>query len=172
MMLLSLHCLLWGAIGTSVVFLAASPPLTQALKENWKSLALIILLAFMWRLPFDGHFFYGLEYEDSYIYPVAARYLASNIPHAEPIASPYLTTVCAVGNWNSCRNPEISSGHFIGYPFIIAVVAKVLGYTPTTASAISVAASLIAVVSVFLVGKLLDPSGISGLAVALFFRHS
>lgn len=38
MMLLSLHCLLWGAIGTSVVFLAASPPLTQALKENWKSL--------------------------------------------------------------------------------------------------------------------------------------
>ena len=169
MMLLSLHCLLWGAIGTFGVFLATSLPLTQALKENWKSLALIILLAFIWRLPFEGHFFYGLEYEDSYIYPVAARYLASNTPHAEPTASPYLTTVCAVGNWNSCRNPETSSGHFIGYPFIVAVVAKVLGYTPTTASAVSVAASLIAVVSVFLVGKLLDPSGISGLAGALIF---
>jgi hypothetical protein len=169
MMLLSLHCLLWGAIGTSVVFLATSLPLTQALKENWKSLALIILLAFVWRLPFDGHFFYGQEYEDSYIYPVAARYLAFNTPHAEGTTSPFLTTVCAVGNWKSCRNPEPSSGHFIGYPFIIAVVAKVFGYTPKTASAISVAASLIAVVSVFLVGKLLDPGGISGVAGALIF---
>jgi hypothetical protein len=169
MMLLSLHCLLWGAIGTFGVFLATSPPLAQALKENWRSLAFIILLAFMWRLPFEGHFFYGLEYEDSYIYPVAARYLASNKPHAEPTSSPYLTTVCAVGNWTSCRNPETSSGHFIGYPFIIVVVAKVFGYNPTTASAISVAASLIAVVSVFLVGKLLDPSGVSGLAGALIF---
>lgn len=79
--------------------------------------------------------------------------MASNKPHAEPTTSPFLTTVCAVGHWKSCRNPESSSGHFIGYPFIIAVVAKVFGYTPTTASAISVAASLIAVVSVFLVGK-------------------
>jgi hypothetical protein len=169
MIMLSLHCLLWGAIGASVVFLATSPPLTQALKGNWKGLALVILLAFVWRLPFEGHFFYGLEYEDSYIYPVAARYLASNTPHAEPTASPYLTTVCALGNWNSCSNPETSSGHFIGYPFIIAVVAKVFGYAPTTASAISLAASLIVVVSVFLVGKLLDPVGISGFAGALIF---
>ena len=168
-MLLTLHCFLWGAIGTSVVLLATSATLKHALAENWKSLALIVLLAFLWRLPFDGHYFYGQEYEDSYIYPVAARYLASNTPHAEPTTSPFLTTVCAVGNWNSCRNPERSSGHFIGYPFIIAVVAKVFGYTPTTASAISVAASLIAVVSIFLVGKVLDPVGISGVAGALIF---
>ena len=52
---------------------------------------------------------------------------------------------------------------------MIAVVAKVFGYTPSTASAISVAASLIAVISVFLVGKLLDPSGISGVAGAMIF---
>lgn len=168
-MLLTLHCLLWGTIGTFVVLLARSAPLTQALRRNWKSLSLIIILAFVWRLPFDGHFFYGLEYEDSYIYPVAAHYLAFNTPHAEPTTSPFVTTVCAVGNWNSCRNPEPSSGHFIGYPFIIAVVAKVFGYTPTTANAISVAASLIVVVSVFLAGKLIDPVGISGVAGALIF---
>ena len=168
-MLLSLHSLLWGAVVTSVIFLATALPLTRALRENWKSLVCIILLASVWRLPFDGHFFYGLEYEDSYIYPAAARYLASNTPHTAPGTSRFLTTVCAVGSWTSCRNPETSSGHFIGYPFMIAVVAKLFRYNPTTASFISIAASLIAVVFVFLVGKLLDPGGISGVAGALAF---
>jgi len=114
-MLLSLHRLLWGAIGTSVVLLATSAPLTQALKENCKSLSLIILLAFVWRLPFEGHFFYGQEYEDSYIYTVAARYLASNTPHAEPATSPFLTTVCAAalafsGTPYGVRSRRIGSG--------------------------------------------------------------
>src|SRR6266436_4804929 len=103
-MLLSLHCLLWGAVVTFVIFLATILPLTQALRENWKTLVFIILLAFVWRIPFEGHFFYGLEYEDSYIYPVAARYLASNTPLTDPATSRFLTTVCAVGSWASCRN--------------------------------------------------------------------
>ena len=164
----SLHCLLWGSIVMFGIFLATTHELTRALRDNWKNLALIILLAFALRLPFEGHFFYGQEYEDSYIYPVAARYLVST-RHAEPTASPYLTAVCVVGNWNSCRNSETSSGHFIGYPFIIAVVTRVFGYTPKTASVISIAASLIAVLSVFLVGQHLDPAGISGVAGALVF---
>lgn len=168
-MLIALHSLLWGAIVLSGVFLATSPQLRQALRENWKSLTFVILLAFIWRLPFDGHFYYGLEYEDSYIYSVAARYLASNPPHVDPATSPFLTTVCAVGNWSSCRNPETSSGHFIAYPFMIAVVSKVFGYTSITASWISLAASLATVVFVFLVGKLIDPGGISGTAGALLF---
>lgn len=168
-MLLSLHCLLWGAIATCVIFLSTSPPLTKAFRENWKTLVFIILLALTWRLPFEDHFFYGLEYEDSYIYPVAARYLAFNSLHAAPATSQLLTTVCAVGSWNSCRSPETSSGHFIGYPFMIAVAAKAFGYGLRTASSISLAASLITVVFVFLAGKLLDPNGISGLAGALIF---
>ncbi len=168
-MLLTLHFLLWGSIVASTLFLATSSQLTQALRDNWRSLSLVVLLAFIWRLPFDGHFFYGLEYEDSYIYPVASRYLDSHAQHDDPATSSFLTTVCAVGNWSSCRIPETSSRHFIGYPFMIAVASKVFGYSPRTASYISLAASLIAVVVVFLVGKLVDPSGVSGLAAALIF---
>jgi hypothetical protein len=168
-MLLSLNFLTWGAIVTFGVFLAASGPLVKALRQNWRSLVFILLLALVWRLPFENHFFHGLEYEDSYIYPVAARYLAFNAPHIDPSRSRFLTTVCAVGSWESCRNPEISSGHFVGYPFMIAVAARVFGYSAATASWISVAASLITVVLVFLVGKLLDPGGLSGIAGALLF---
>jgi hypothetical protein len=47
-MLIALHSLLWGAIVFSGVFLATSPQLRQALRENWKSLTFVILLAFLW----------------------------------------------------------------------------------------------------------------------------
>lgn len=163
-MSLMLHILLWGSIATSLLFISTSDQLGEALRRRWKWLTIIVLLALFWRLPFDGHYFFGLEYEDSYIYPVAARYLASH-----STSGTFLTTICAVGNWNSCNIPETSSGHFIGYPFMIAVAAKIIGYDPLTASRISIASSLFAVVIVFLLGELIDPGGVSGLAGAVVF---
>lgn len=164
---LTLHFLLWGSIAASVLFVFTSNQLAGALKRNWKRLSIIVLLAFFWRLPFDGHFFYGLEYEDSYIYPVAARYLASR-------GSPgtFLTTICVVGNLASCGVPETSSGHFIGYPFMIAIASKIFGYNSSIASSISIASSLLTVVIVFLLGELIAPGRVSGIAGALVFSFT
>ena len=83
--------------------------------------------------------------------------------------SRYLTTVCAVGNWNSCKISDTFSGHYIGYPFLIALTSRLLGFNPMIGSYLSLSASLIAVVLIFLVGELIDPGGFVGLAGSLVF---
>lgn len=118
-------------------------------------------------MPLDGRFFQGLEYEDSYVYTVSGRYLgAGSLDH---VNSRYLTTVCAVGNWNSCKISDTFSGHFVGYPFMIALVSRLLGYSPKIGSYLSLSASVIAVVLIFLIGELIDPNGFVGLAGSLVF---
>ncbi len=130
---------------------------------------MLLLLAFVWRMPLDGRFFQGLEYEDSYVYTVSGRYLNEGLISCDPTISCYLTTVCAVGNWNSCKISDTFSGHFIGYPFMIALISRLLGFSPMIGSYLSFSASLIAVVLIFLVGELVDPGGFVGLAGSLFF---
>jgi hypothetical protein len=81
----SLYFLLWGALISCLVFFATEREFLEALRRRWLPLGLILFLALVWRLPFEGHFFYGLEYEDSYIYSVAGRSLDSgtrNCAHA------------------------------------------------------------------------------------------
>jgi hypothetical protein len=139
------------------------------MKCNWRFICIIILLGILWRLPFDGHFFFGLEYEDSYIYTVAGRHLDSGSQRCAPDNSCYLTTVCAVGSWESCKALETSSGHYIGYPFIIAAASRLVGYRPTIGSYISLIASAISAVLVFFIGKAIDVNGITGAASAVIF---
>jgi hypothetical protein len=133
----SLYFLLWGALISCLVFFTMEREFMEALRRRWLPLGLILFLALVWRLPFEGHFFYGLEYEDSYIYSVAGRSLDSGTRNCAREGSCYLTSVCAVGNWNSCKVTETSSGHFVGYPFLIAIVSRVLGYRPAVASYLS-----------------------------------
>jgi hypothetical protein len=120
-------------------------------------------------MPLDGRFFQGLEYEDSYVYTVSGRNLDSGSLFCDFSNSCYLTTVCAVGNWNSCKISDTFSGHYIGYPFLIALTSRLLGFNPMIGSYLSLSASLIAVVLIFLVGELIDPGGFVGLAGSLVF---
>ena len=164
----SLYFLSWGALISCLVFFATEREFLEALRRRWLPLGLILFLALVWRLPFEGHFFYGLEYEDSYIYSVAGRSLDSGTRNCAREGSCYLTSVCAVGNWNSCKVTETSSGHFVGYPFLIAIVSRVLGYRPAVASYLSLTASMMTVVFVFLFGRLID-GDIAGLAGSVIF---
>jgi hypothetical protein len=163
-----LPLLLCGIPITFLLFLWTNCRCREALRNNWRSLSFVLLLALVWRLPFDGHFFYGLEYGDSYIYAVAGRYLDAGLHTCASTRSCYLTTICAVGSSTACMIPETFSGHFIGYPSMIAAVSGVLGYKPTTASYLSLIASLIAVVLIFLAGTLIDDD-VTGLASSLVF---
>jgi hypothetical protein len=164
----SLYFLLWGALISCLLFFATEREFWEALRRRWLPLGLILCVALVWRLPFEGHFFYGLEYEDSYIYSVAARSLNSGTRNCAREGSCYLTSVCAVGNWNSCKVTETSSGHFVGYPFLIAMVSRVLGYRPAVASYLSLMASMMTVVFVFLFGRLIA-GDIAGLAGSVIF---
>lgn len=128
-----------------------------------------MLLAAFWRIPFEGHFFHGLEYEDAYVYAVAGRYLSEGEVTSNTASSPYLITVCAVGNWNNCRLSDTFSGHFVGYPFIIATVSSFVGFDPSIGSYISLSASFISVVCIFLAGTLMDTRGFVGTAGSLVY---
>jgi hypothetical protein len=163
-----LYFLLGGALVSCLLFFVTERQLLEALRNNWHWLGLILLVTLLWRLPFDGHWFLGLEYEDSYIYSASARYVNSGIRTCSPGNSCYLTTVCAVGNWNSCKGSETSSGHFLGYPLMIAIASRVFGYSPAIASHLSLIASMATVVLVFLSGKLIDGET-AGLAASVIF---
>jgi hypothetical protein len=163
-----LYFLPWVALISCSLFLVAERQLLAALWAKRRWLGLLLLVTLLWRLPFEGRWFLGLEYEDSYIYSVAARYLNSGKRTCSPNTSCYSTTVCVVGNLNSCEISEDSSGHFLGYPSVIAVVSRVFGYSPTIASHLSLIASMAAVVFIFLFGNLID-GNVTGLVASVIF---
>ena len=163
-----LYFLLGGALVSCALFLATERQSLEALRNNWHWLGLILLVTLLWRLPFDGHWFFGLEYEDAYIYSVAARYLNSVTRTCSPGNSCYLTTVCVVGNGDSCKVSETSSGHFLGYPLMIAIASRLFGYSPAIASYLSLIASMATVVLIFLSGKLIAGET-AGFAASVIF---
>lgn len=163
-----LYFLLGGALVSCVLSLVTERQLLEALRNNWRWLGLILLVTLLWRLPFDGHWFFGLEYEDSYIYSVSARDVNSGTRTCSRGNSCYLTTVCVVGNLNSCKVSETSSGHFLGYPLMIAIASRVFGYSPAIASHLSLIASMATVVLIFLSGELIDGET-AGLAASVIF---
>jgi len=168
-MLIVLHIILWGTLITCLLFLTTDLQARAAQKKHWKQICVVLLLAFMWRVSTQGHLFYGLEYEDSYVYTVAGRDLSAGGQSCGTASSCYLTTVCAVGNSHTCKIPEIFSGHYIGYPFIIAVASRLVGYSPAIGVYLSLLASLSEVVLVFLACEMIEPGGIAGLVGSLIF---
>jgi len=168
-MLTVLNIIVGGTLTTCLLFLITDQPCRTALKTQWKKICMILFLALVWRVPMQGHLFYGLEYEDSYVYTVAGRYLSAGVQACSPASSCYLTTVCAVGNSHSCKIPQTFSGHYIGYPFIIAVASRLVGYSPAIGIYLSLVAALSEVVLVFLACEMIEPGGIAGLAGSLIF---
>lgn len=93
---------------------------------NCKELTFILLfslcLAFIFKFSSLHHFF-GLEYEDSYIFNFSARQLYENV---YPIS--FLTDGITAG---SLSNPVLTNtygGHFITYPVLISWAYHIFGY--------------------------------------------
>lgn len=92
------------------------------LKEFFLVLLFSIGITFLFKYSFQFHFF-GLEYEDSYIFNFSARQLFEKI---YPIS--FLTDGISVG---SLSNPILTvtyGGHFITYPVFISWAYHVFGY--------------------------------------------
>jgi Dolichyl-phosphate-mannose-protein mannosyltransferase len=102
----------------------------------------------LWRWPHGGEFFHGLEYEDAYLYTVVARQALF-----QPFGDTYLTTVCAVGSLVHCSVAETYSGHFIGYPYLLADVARIFGYSPFIANYAAVVAAALSTILVYSITK-------------------
>ena len=82
-----------------------------------------ILVTLVWRFPKGRVFFLGMEYEDAYVYTVAARQILEGNHIGEGTTS-YLTTVCDVGSLQTCRSETTYSGHYIGSPYVFNLAAR------------------------------------------------
>ena len=103
-----------------VLFFAIDTPIRNIVRTHWKVLLVLICIAAFWRWPFNDTLFHGLEYEDSYVYTVAARTPAPP-KISKQVGSAYLTSTCVVGSIDSCQEFETYSGHYIGWPAIIRI---------------------------------------------------
>jgi hypothetical protein len=162
--------LFWVAVVASALCLVGDGRLRAMLKAHWKTLAVLLVLTLLWRIPADGVFFHGLEYEDSYIYTVAGRQMAEYVGPASIAAdSPYSINACGIGSLKACQQWESFPEHLIGYPYVISIVSRLLGYSPSVGSFINLIASCITGLLVFCIALLIsDDPNVACLSGAIF----
>lgn len=162
---------LFGAsVVTSLACFLTDSYLHKVIRSYWKPLLVFIVLVLLWRIPTDGHFFHGTEYEDSYVYTVAGRQLAEHFD-IEPSRTtpPYSINVCSVGSLASCRESENYPEHLIGYPYILSVFFRTFGYRPSFGSIVNVVCACLADILIFLVCIVISDDVVAAGSAAVIF---
>lgn len=162
--------LFWGSALTSAWCFATDLHVRSILKTHWKLILISLGFVLLWRLPMNGEFFHGLEYEDSYVYTVAARQINERALIGSPaIEHPYSIRVCAVGSLASCLDSETFPEHFIGDPYLVSLCSDVMGYRPDIASIASVAAASVTAILIFLICMLISANVVAAGSAVLVF---
>jgi hypothetical protein len=164
------RALFWISASLSALSFATDRWLRRMLRTHWKLLLALLVSVLVWRIPTDGKFFHGLEYEDSYVYTVAGRQM---LEHASPTPTsagfPYSIDVCAIGNLKSCQTWASFPEHLIGYPYVISLFSRIIGYTPDVGSIVNLLAACLACVLVFGIALLVtDNVTVAGSAALVF----
>jgi hypothetical protein len=162
--------LFWGSVLMSLACFLTDSYLHALLRTHWKPLLVGIVLVLIWRIPPEGGFFHGQEYEDSYVYTVAGRQMAEHF-RIEPSGTklPYSIDVCAVGSLNSCGQADNYPEHLIGYPYILSVLFKVFGYHSSIGSIANVVCACFVDILVFLICIVISDDVIVAGSAALIF---
>ena len=168
--LLTVSLLFWSTLVFASVATALDGRSRQILRLSWKAIGVILLATALWRVPWDGPFFHGLEYEDSYVYTVAGRQMAEDVltPSSEPTV-PFSFSVCAMGSINDCTVWEPFPEHLIGYPYVIGIASRVFGYTPAVGSIVNLMASLLSALLVFMLAFTIAGDPLIALLSGLLF---
>jgi hypothetical protein len=129
-----------------------------------------VALVVLWRIPTEGGFFHGTEYEDSYVYTVAGRQMAEHLQIKPSGATlPYSINVCAVGSLTSCKQSDNFPEHLIGYPYIISVFSNIFGYRPSIGSIANVACACLADLLIFLICMVIADDVMAAGSAAIIF---
>ena len=147
--------LFWGGVLASVASLVIDRWLEKAIRDHWKLILVLVLLVLSWRIPRDGRFFHGLEYEDSYVYTVASRQmLETGGPSPAATEFPYSINVCVVGSLKSCQEWLTFREHFVGYPYAVSLLTRLIGYRPDVGSIANVVAACMTDILIFFIALL------------------
>lgn len=162
------RALFWSSLFLSALGFATDRWLHGKLRAHWKLLLALLVSVLVWRIPTDGKFFHGLEYEDSYVYTVAGRQILEHAVTTPTAAGfPYSIDVCAIGSLKSCQAWASFPEHFIGYPYVIYLFSRVIGYKPDVGSIVNLLAACLACVLVFCIALLVADDVIVASAAAL-----
>jgi hypothetical protein len=113
---------------------------------NAKYTFLLLLLIFIAiRLAFVNNPFWGLEYEDSYIYNVSSRIFNKVDIHPDP----FKTKSCLFGSINDCKEVGTYSGHLISFSLLLAPINIIFGYSPNNIFVVNLVISVLLVLIVF-----------------------
>ena len=87
------------------------------LTSNKNITILLVILFIVTRLLFIKYPFWGLEYEDSFIYTDTGRYLGFAYDY---YSMPFKCQSCLDGSYIDCYQYCSFGGHFLSIPFMIA----------------------------------------------------
>lgn len=132
-----------GSVVSGAISICIDPAAHGFVRQHRAMVLTLIALTVVFRIPPDGRFFHGMEYEDAYIYTVAGRQIiAASAPPVRQAGTPYSVSTCALGSIASCEVWEPFPEHLIGYPYLIAVASWIFGYSPSIGSIVNVFVSV------------------------------
>jgi hypothetical protein len=102
------------------------------------------------RLLFIVFPFWGLEYEDSYVFNDSARFMNSTNNFYN---NSFITNCCINGSYNKCDEYGSFGGHFITFPFILSKLNNLIGYHSWNIFALNFTFSITLLVIVFVWAK-------------------
>ena len=162
--------LFWGGVLASAASLVTDRWLQNTIRDHWKLILVLVLLVLSWRIPSDGTFFHGLEYEDSYVYTVASRQmLETGGPSPTANEFPYSIEVCVVGSLKSCQEWQTFREHFIGYSYTVSLLSRLIGYRPDVGSIENVVAACLTDILIFFIGLLATSDVMTASAAAIIY---
>jgi len=152
---------------SGMLFAVLDARLRLLVKQNWKSLIFILLLCLVWRVAAYALPFYGLEYEDSYVYTVSALSPIDEVGRHQSESS-FLTRTCVIGSLDSCKERETFSGHYIGWPAILRIARRVFPHAATLPIYVNLLASCVSVVCIYLFCSLILTKEVAWCSSVLF----
>jgi hypothetical protein len=133
--MLGILIVLWGFVLCTTIGISAFA--LRSSRFQLIAVWAIVLIAFILRGGFFDSQFYGLEYEDAFIYAAASRQVHSFTPNLGG------SEVCAVGSVSECLLSETFPGHLLGYTALLSGAQFVIGFHPSLPPLISAITSSI-----------------------------
>lgn len=138
---------------------------TQTINTT-KTILFVLLCAIANRLMFLYHPFWGLEYEDSYIFSTVSRAININYDFSyDALYTKYET----FGSFVSGSATSTISGHFIFFPLILSVFNWIIGFHAKNVLLVNFLFSIVSIYYALKTYSLLNPNAKSLLGFGLVF---
>jgi hypothetical protein len=136
------------------------------LTSNKNITILLVILFIVTRLLFIQYPFWGLEYEDSFIYTDTGRYLGFAYDY---YSMPFKCQSCLDGSYIDCYQYGSFGGHFLSIPFMLAGINWIFGFHSSNIFILNFIFSLLIVGSVIFLRYRFNLQKIIALNIFLLF---